>query len=94
MLAWVSNFFLPLLANAENVKAYTLKDITDLRNKKYRSEIYWGFYTGDRVQFCNETKTFSDSEYWVNHQDVKEIDNYWIFGQKWTRRFVDFRCKW
>lgn len=41
-----------LSASAQNVKIYAVKDTAELWDKKYKSEIYWGFY---KVDFDQET---------------------------------------
>ncbi|RZL32316.1 MAG: hypothetical protein EOO96_14340 [Pedobacter sp.] len=50
--------FVSLSANAQNVKIYAVKDTTELWDKKYRSEIYWGFYKVDMVEKTVQHKSF------------------------------------
>lgn len=36
-----------LTSHAQNIKIYSVKDTVELWDKKYKSEIYWGFYKVD-----------------------------------------------
>ena len=49
---WVGLLLLSLSASGQNVKIYAVKDTAELWDKKYRTEIYWGFY---KVDFDKET---------------------------------------
>lgn len=35
----------------------------------------------DSVEAVNETKNFSDPDYWAKHYSEEEISHFWIFGQ-------------
>ena len=46
-------------SHAQNVKIYAVKDTTELWDKKYRSEIYWGFYKVDMVKKTVQHKGYA-----------------------------------
>lgn len=35
----------------------------------------------DSLAACNETKAFSDADYWIEGYTTEDISQYWIFGQ-------------
>jgi len=48
-----------LTSHAQNLKIYSVRDTTELWDKKYKSEIYWGFYKVDVDQKTIQHKGFA-----------------------------------
>ncbi|TDQ06235.1 SMI1/KNR4 family protein [Pedobacter metabolipauper] len=51
--------------------------VTQIRTTEISSECV----LFDSVQSVNETKEFSDPDYWIENYAKGEIDQFWIFGQ-------------